>query len=809
MGSCTLCELETEPSPVTDTDVDGEFCCRGCLEVYRALGDVDPDTLDVDALREEPTEREAVPDDAETAYLSIDGLHCSTCELFVESLANDVDGVYTAEASYTTDMAQVTYDPEVADRERITQALSRLGYYASEPGEESDGFFDRLEFDRYRSVIAILAMMPVMAPYILFVYPTYLGIYPREFLFGSTLYMMVFVPLFVWSTVILIGLGYPFFRGAYVSLRVGQPNMDVLVTLAVLSAYLYSVVSLFALESRTVYFDVAVMILAVVTVGDHVESRLKEQALGYYSELAESRVSEARRLDDDGSTEQISIDECEPGDRLLVRPGERIPVDGVVVEGSAAVDESLVTGESIPTAKVEGDDVLGGAVVTDSALVVEVGDEATSTIDRLVELLWSVQSADAGIQRVANRFALVFVPVVIVIAVLTTLGWLYLGRPLGEAILIGVSVLVVSCPCSLGIATPLALTAGSRAASETGMLVFDGSVFERVTETDVVAFDKTGTLTSGEMSVVDVVGDDPDAVLERAAAVEARSSHPVGAAILAAAPDVDAAVSGFERRPRSVSAVVDGDRVTVGHPAVFDTGGWERPAAIDEAVARVIEGGEHPTLVGWDGRVRGVISVRDEPRPEWREAVDALGADTKVVVITGDDERIARQFAGEPAVDDVFAEVRPEAKRELIRRLRSEGSVTMVGDGTNDAAALASADLGIAMSHGTELTIDAADAVVTDDDLTTVPTFFGIAERVRSRIRQNLLWAVGYNFVAIPLAVAGLVNPLIAAVLMAISSLIVVTNSKRSLVDGDERPTTRVEPTVERAVDEPAATAGD
>jgi len=809
MGSCTLCELETEPSPVADTAVDGEFCCRGCLEVYRALGDVDPESVDAEALGVESMREEAIPDGAETVYLAINGLHCSTCELFVESLASDIDGVYTAKASYTTDMAQVTYDPDTVDREGLTAALSRLGYYASEPGEESDGFFDRLEFDRYRSVIAVLAMMPVMAPYILFVYPTYLGIYPREFLFGSNLYLMVFVPLFVWSTVILIGLGYPFFRGSYVSLRVGQPNMDVLVTLAVLSAYLYSVVSLFALESRTVYFDVAVMILAVVTVGDHVESRLKEQALGYYSELAESRVSEARLLRDDGSTERVPVETCEPGDRLLVRPGERIPVDGVVAEGSAAVDESLVTGESMPTAKVEGDDVLGGSVVTDSALVVAVGDNATSTIDRLVELLWSVQSSDAGIQRVANRFALVFVPVVIVIAVLTTLGWLSLGRPLGEAILIGVSVLVVSCPCSLGIATPLALTAGSRASSESGMLVLDGSVFERVTETDVVAFDKTGTLTSGEMSVVDVIGDDPEGVLRRAAAVEARSSHPVGAAILAAAPDVDTDVSGFERSPRSVSAVVDGEQVTVGHPAVFESSEWERPATIDEAVARVIGDGEHPTLVGWGGRVHGVISVRDEPRPEWREAVNAFDADTKVVVITGDDERIARGFADEPAIDEVFSEVRPEAKRELIRRLRANGSVTMVGDGTNDAAALATADLGIAMSHGTELTIDAADAVVTNDDLRTVPRFFGIAERVRSRIRGNLLWAVGYNLIAIPLAVAGLVNPLIAAVLMAASSLIVVTNSKRSLVDDGERATTRVEPTVERPVDESRATAND
>jgi Cu2+-exporting ATPase len=783
MGACTLCDLSTPQQPVTDEDVDGEFCCRGCLEVYRTLGDVDPETLDTESIREVDDEpSDAVPEDAETAYLSIDGLHCSTCELFIEATAGDIDGVYDADASYSTDMARVSYDPDACEREALPEKLSKFGYYASEPDEEPDSFLDRLSFDDYRSVVAILVMMPVMAPYLLFVYPTYVGIYPQEFLFGSNLYFMVFVPLFVWSTIIVVGVGYPFFRGAYVSLRVGQPNMDVLIALAVSAAYLYSTASLFVLEGRTLYFDVAVMILAVVTVGDNVESRVKERALGYYSELAESRVTHARRLSSDGSTEQVELNACEPGDHVLVRPGERIPVDGHVVDGTAAVDESVVTGESIPVPKSAGSAVIGGSIVTDNALVIEIGENGTSTVDRLMELLWSVQSADAGAQRVANRFALVFVPVVITIATLTTLGWLYAGRPVGEAILIGVSVLVVSCPCSLGIATPLALAAGSNAASESGVLVFEGSVFERITETDTVAFDKTGTLTTGEMSVVDVVGDDSDAVLERAAAVEGRSNHPIGAAILDAAPEVTASVSGFERNPRSVTASVDGDRTIVGHPDSFGTDEWVFPDALEAAVESARGDGAHPTLVGWNGTIEGVIVLRDTPRPEWREMIADLSEETDIVVITGDDERAASQFEAASGVDEVFAEVRPEAKRELIRRLRGEGTVTMVGDGTNDAAALASADLGVAMSHGTELTIDAADAVVTDDDLSTIPTFFEIADRVRSRIRQNLLWAVGYNLVAIPLAVAGLINPLIAAVLMGASSLIVVSNSKRSLI---------------------------
>ena len=790
MVVCTLCELPVK-EPVTDPDVDGEFCCRGCLEVARLVDEGEESDLSITAIRERTTEEDpelSVPDGAETAYLSVDGMHCQTCEGFIELLAEEESGVHEARASYATEMLRIVYDPTETDRDSLAEAVSRLGYRASGPDEEDDSLRSRVEFGKYRAILAAVVMMPVLIPYILFIYPVYLGIYPESFLYGSTIETMVFGPLAVWSTLILIGLGYPIFRGAYVSLRVGRPNMDVLIAIAVLAAYGYSMAT-FLTGGRDPYFDVAVMVLVVVTIGNHVESRIKRAALGNRTDLTDSRASEARRMvgDTTETTEIIDIDACGSGDRLLIKPGERIPVDGTIVEGTAAIDEALVTGESVPQRKSTGDEVLGGSVLTDSAIVVEVGPDATSTIDRLVELLWSVKSSDSGVQRLVNRFAVVFVPLVVSLAVLTTAGWLALGNAPSAALLAGVSVLVISCPCSLGIATPLALAAATRDAAANQMLVLNETVLERVNDSDIVVFDKTGTLTTGEMELADVMGEDSDEVLAMAAAVERRSSHPIADAIDAAAPPTTRSVSAFERADRTVSALVDDTRVVVGHPDSFSEE-WTTPGAIEDAVLEAYESGTHPTAVAWDGEVRGLVTVRDTPRQGWETVVsDLAAADREIVVLTGDDERMTGTFADHPDVDQVFSGVRPESKGAIVRGLRERGTTTMVGDGTNDAPALASADLGIAVASGTEIAIEAADAVVMDDRLDAVPELFELAGATRGRIKQNLVWAGAYNAVAIPLAITGVITPLLAALMMAISSLLVVYNSKRRLIDDSDQ----------------------
>ncbi|WP_248904903.1 heavy metal translocating P-type ATPase [Halocatena marina] len=782
MSTCTLCELPVGGQPVTTADTDGEFCCRGCLEISQLIDEDDETDLSIADVRErvDGNEEQTIPDGAETAYRSVDGMHCKTCEGFIELLAEETEGIHSAQASYATEMVQLVYDPDAIDRGDISAAVSKLGYHASAPDEEDTSIRSRFEFGRYRAGIAAILMMPVLALYILFIYPVYLGIYPEHFLYGSAIESMVFGPLIVWSTLIVIGLGYPIFRGAYVSLRVGQPNMDVLISIAVLAAYLYSVGTYFA-GGRDPYFDVAVMVLVVVTIGNHLESRVKRKALGNRSTLTESRVTEARRLCENG-TETIDIEACTAGDRLLVKPGERVPVDGTIVEGTAAVDEALITGESIPQTKSVGDHLLGGSVLTDSAVVIEVGTDATSTIDRLVELLWSVKSSDSGVQRFVNRFALVFVPLVITLSVGTTGLWLLLGASLSKAVLAGVSVLVISCPCSLGIATPLALAAGSRDASEEQILIINENVLERIDDSEIVVFDKTGTLTTGEMSVTNVV-ENGDAVLARAAAVERRSSHPIAAAIDEAAPPTTQTVTEFKRDERTVSALVDGERVFVGHPSSFESDEWTVPSTVQGAIDTAYQSGEHPTAVGWNGTVEGIITVQDTPREEWESVIRALAdEDREIVVLTGDDERLSRQFGEHPAVDHVFAGVRPESKKAIVRGLRERGTTTMVGDGTNDAPALASADLGVAVSSGTEIAIEAADAVIMNDRLESVSTIFELARSTRGRIKRNLAWAGLYNVIAIPLAIAGLINPLIAAACMAISSLVVVYNSKRRLI---------------------------
>jgi Cu2+-exporting ATPase len=792
--TCRLCDLPTPEPPITDPDVDGEFCCHGCLEVQRSLGELDEGEAEavreaIDEGSESPPDTAENPETGESAFFAVDGMHCTTCEAFIESRGETDDGIYGVEASYATDTVRVRYDPETLDEAEIPGLLSGYGYTAE---QRSDGRpeDDTNETAKFLAGGGLFGMM-VMVWYALFLYPTYFGYEPIAD-FGGLDGIYVFANIWVMASFVLFYTGWPILRGAYVSLRAGVPNMDLLVALAATSAYVYSTLAM-GLGRTDLYFDVTVAIVLVVTGGSYYENRIKKRAVGRLSELTERQIENARRAD---TGETVPIDAVEPGDRLLVRPGERVPLDGEVLEGTAAIDESLITGESAPVSKRPGDQVAGGTVVTDAPLVIGVDETAASTLDRLVELLWSIQSSTPGVQRLADRLATVFVPLVITIAAVVV-GWtLFGGAGIGAAMLLGLTVLIVSCPCALGLATPLAIAAGVRTATERGIIVTTEAVFEDAPEIDTVVLDKTGTLTEGSMSVVSVHADRPDEVVRRAAAVESLSEHPIAAAIVdhadakSTADSPSAVTDGgassvdpeaFDRTSRGVSAPIEGAETVVGHPDLLRDRGLTIGEELDARIETVRSDGDVPVAVGWSGQARGVIAVGDTPRQEWQAAVETLSSDRSVVVLTGDEGAAADRFRTVEGVSEVFAGVPPEGKAETIRRLRTRGTVAMVGDGSNDAPALAASDLGIALGSGTQLASDAADAVIVDDDLRSVPETFAIAELTNSRIRQNLGWAFLYNGIAIPIAAAGLLNPLFAAAAMATSSTLVVANSARSL----------------------------
>ncbi len=805
--TCTLCALPVGGIDVTDDD-GHRFCCEGCKQVHEVLGDVDDEDIR-DRVQSEDTQP-TVPDTHKTTYLAVDGMYCASCEAFIESVGATVDGVSDVEASYITETARITHDPAEVSTETLEAELSRLGYSAY-PRSDEQREREAANWAFGRLAAGALLGMAIMLQYIVIIYPTYFegGLWydaaTAQFFIdalASPSSRYFFAVIGVMTTVVLFFTGKPILRGAYISLKTRAPNMDLLVALAALSAYVYSWLAI-GVGRTDIYFDVSVAIILVVTAGGYYESSLKAKAMERLTELTKVRVDEARRLTESGE-ETITIDEIAPGDRLLVSAGERIPVDGWVESGTATVNEAVVTGEPQPVTKEAGDTVIGGAVVEDGAVTIDVGDDPTSSLDRVTELVWSIQSRSHGIQGLANTLATIFVPLVVVLALVVAGVYLGLGAGIAAAVLIGLTVLIVSCPCALGLATPLAIASGLRDALEHNIVVFDETVFERIRDADTVVFDKTGTLTTGAMEVLEA--DIPDEVLDQAAVLEQRSVHPIGQAIAAMArsdqddqairadggsdtttePAPEDRVEQFESYDRGVAGLVDGERIAVGHPSLFDRLGIEVDDAYTKRVEQARNAGNQPVLIGRNGQTVGSIVLGDQLRDGWEQAVDALamrGMD--VVVLTGDEGRAATRFEAHEAISEVFSGVPPEAKAATIERLSAEGTTVMIGEGTNDAPALAQADLGIALGSGTALAAEAADVAIIDDTLASISTVFDLSTAANRRIKQNLGWAFGYNAVAIPLAIAGLLNPLFAAVAMATSSLLVVTNSSRRLLSDE------------------------
>lgn len=798
-GECHLCNLPVGPDPITDEE-ENPYCCQGCREVQSTLGDVDG-TTDEDELREslDIDETTSVPEEYERAFFKVEGMHCGSCEVFIESLAAAEDGIGGAEANYVTETARVDYDPEEVDEETVIDRLSGRGYTAY---RRDDHHAKREATNRslLRMIVGLLFGMKLMALYLFLIYPVHFGFFLDQgtldliggWVDNSTSRGLVLANLVIATTIVLGYTGLPIIKGAYVSLLTRRPNMDLLIILAAASAYAYSTLAI-AVGYRNIYdylyYDVTVAIILVVTIGTYYEREIKQQATGLLSELTLTQVTQARRYED-GDPTVVDVSSLEGGEELLVRAGERVPVDGTVVDGDGTVDEAVVTGESLPESKAPGDKVVGGSVLEEGSLVITADEGAGSSLDRITELVWNLQTTEQGIQKLANTLATIFVPAVAAIAIIATALYLGLGAAPTAAALIGLTVLIVSCPCALGLATPLAVASSVREAMERGIVVFDDTVFERLRDVDTVVFDKTGTLTTGDMSVVETEASDE--LLSLAATLEQRSAHPIAEAIAETFDGVPTAdggamatgeVTAFESHKRGVSGTVDGTKVLVGHPALFVNQGWAVPDDLDADVDAAREFGRVPVLVGTDGAAEGLIVVGDEPRAGWEEILEDLNREAvDVVVLTGDDERAATYFRNHTAVDQVFAGVPPEGKAETVDRLEAQGPTAMVGDGTNDAPALARSSLGIALGSGTAIAADAADIAIVTDDLRSIQTVFDLSAAAGRRVKQNIGWAFLYNAIAIPLALTGLLNPLFAALAMASSSLIVVGNSSRRLL---------------------------
>ncbi|RZH68347.1 heavy metal translocating P-type ATPase [Natrinema altunense] len=834
---CRLCRT---PRPESDAEsAPDEFCSAGCRDVAAAFGtsdDGDGSAVDDDhPSRSTDPQADPQPTAAETGderpaetvrtFFRIDGMHSATCEAFLEAVAEDRDGVLEAEASYVTETIRVDHDPERIATDELADALSTLGYTAylredatadDETGgtrrsREMSGLRKRRSEDmlEMRYVVGVVFGSFLLLPFVAVLYPMFLTSFTDwgaiEHFEGAFTGFSgpLYLPLFLFMTGAIVYLtGGPLLRGAYVSLKLRRPTTDLLAALTVLSAYVFSVL-VSALGRTDLYFDLTIIVASVVMGATYYEATVKRRATDRLTDLTVSQVDTARLYADDGSTTDLPVADLESGDRVLVREGERIPVDGTLSEGECAVDEAVVTGESLPVSKTAGDDVVGGSVVTTDAAVVDVGERTTSSIERLTRVVWNVQSADHGVTHRADEFAATLVPVVIAAAVVVGAGVFLTGASGLTASLAALMTLMVASPWALGFATPYSVAASLQEALERGIVVFDETVFERLRAVDIVVFDKTGTLTTGEMTVREA--DAPDDLLAAAAALEQRAAHPAAAAIAeafggdgGAIDDADgpartdggSAVPGelpvreFHTHATGVEGIVDGRTVLVGHPDLFRDRGWTLESDLEATVERARDAGRLPVVVGRDGAAEGVVIVGDEPREAWDETVAALDEDgVDVVVLTGDDGTAADIFDRHPGVDHVFAGVSPDGKTAAVERMQAEDRVAMVGDGTNDAPALAAADLGISLGSGTALAADAADVAIVDDDLASVERAFALARAARARLRQNLGLAFVYNAIAVPAAALGVVNPLVTTVAVVAGTLLIVGNAERSLVD--------------------------
>ncbi|WP_432020699.1 heavy metal translocating P-type ATPase [Streptomyces sp. 1222.5] len=723
--------------------------------------------------------------------LLIGGMTCASCAARVEKKLNRMDGV-SATVNYATEKAKVTY----ADGVRVADLIAtvvKTGYTAEEPpppepaAEAAPGTPERDQLGSLRHRLLVSAALAV--PVVL------LAMIPAlQFDDWQWLSLTLAAPVVVWG-------GAPFHRAAWTNLRHGAATMDTLVSVGTLAAFGWSLWALFVGDAgmpgmhdefrltvsrtdgaSTIYLEVAAGVVALILLGRFLEARSKRRAGAALKALMELGAKDVAVLRD-GREVRVPVASLAVGDRFVVRPGEKVATDGTVVEGVSAVDASMLTGESVPVDVGPGDRVTGATVNAGGRLVVAATRVGADTqLARMARLVEDAQNGKAEVQRLADRISAVFVPVVILIALGTFGVWLGVTGDTVAAFTAAVAVLIIACPCALGLATPTALMVGTGRGAQLGILIKGPEVLESTRRVDTVVLDKTGTVTTGRMTLQAVYaadGEDEKELLRLAGALEHASEHPVARAVAAGAEERAGAlpaVEHFENVPgRGVRGRVEGREVAVGR--LYD----DLPPELDRAAREAERQGRTAVLAGWDGRARGVLAVADAVKATSAEAVRELRAlGLTPVLLTGDNRTVAEAVARTVGIDEVIAEVLPEDKVDVVRRLQGEGrSVAMVGDGVNDAAALATADLGLALGTGTDAAIEAGDLTLVRGDLRVAADAIRLSRRTLATIKGNLVWAFGYNVAALPLAAAGLLNPMIAGAAMAFSSVFVVTNSLR------------------------------
>ncbi len=724
------------------------------------------------------------PDARESIVLDVSGMTCASCAARVEKKLGKMDGV-SASVNYATNKALVLA-PSGMSVDDLIKTVESAGYGASVPEPDAPKPPDPAELLRRRVTVSAILAVPVIL----------LAMIPAiQFPGWQWVSLVLATPVVAWA-------GWPFHRSAWVNLRHGATTMDTLVSLGTIAAYLQSVYALIwgsagrigfthqiefrlmrGMAGGAVYFEAAVGIVTFILLGRYFEARARRSAGSALEALLNEGAKQATLLRD-GVELLVPADVVKVGDLIVVRPGEKIAADGVIVEGVSAVDNSLITGESVPVDVAPGSNVVGGTVNTTGRLLVQATRVGADTqLAQMARLVEQAQTGKAAVQRLADRVSGIFVPIVIGIAIVTGLVWALTGAGADMAITTGIAVLIIACPCALGLATPTALLVGSGRGAELGILISGPEILESTRLVDTIVLDKTGTLTTGVMSVAEVVplpGTDAATLRDVVAAAESGSEHPIGRAI--AAQGSALVVENFAAVPgRGVTALVGDHSVQAGSPALLEDHGIGIPVALSEAAAAEAAIGRSVVLIAWDGQARGLVSVADTLKPTAAKAVAAYRAlGLRPILLSGDSASAAQHLADQLGITDVVAEVSPAGKVAKIRELQEAGAiVAMVGDGVNDAAALAQADLGIAMGSGTDAAIAASDLTLMGSDPVHAADAIRLSRVTLGRIKGNLFWAFAYNVAAIPIAAAGLLNPMIASAAMAFSSVFVVSNSLR------------------------------